>query len=313
MPTSGAPFSSKDTTQLGRCSSDSLEEAIPVASIWRCNLCGLLCGLLNLLNNLLDGSLGSLNNRLGCLGRCGLLKNFLLDLDGLGGASLLLNRQHLGLLSLHHSVAVFLGAVCCVHRGALITGGGIGGGVHHRSMVDQRGMVDNGGMVDNRSRGIGRGNGGSGDLDNWSRGNNRGNPNHRGRCNLDQRGSLVSSSRQVGVDSLALVGDGRVVALGPGSVGDDLDSAVGKVDTVLSTCVCSVSLLGLGEHRVAVACVVHSILVIVDGRQTGIGFNWDRSSNRVQWPPGGKSKQGWEEHQLGHDAGVRVQGGRSCR
>merc|ERR550532_3324679 len=237
MPTSGAPFSSKDTTQLGRCSSDSLEEAIPVASIWRCNLCGLLCGLLNLLNNLLNGSLGSLNNRLGCLGRCGLLKNFLLDLDGLGGASLLLNRQHLGLLSLHHSVAVFLRAVCCVDRGGVITGGGIGGGVHYGSvvdqrgmvdngsmvdnggMVDQRGMVDNGGMVDNRSRG------GSGNLDNWSRGNNRGNPNHRGRCNLDQRGSLVSSSRQVGVDSLALVGDGRVVALGPGSVGDDLDSA----------------------------------------------------------------------------------------
>ena len=270
LPTSGAPFS-KDTTQLGSCSPGSLEKAIPVASIWRGNLSGLLCGLLNFLYNLLNGSLGSLN-RLGCLGRCWLLKNFLLDLDGLGGASLLLNRQHLGLVSCHHSVAVFLWAVGLVDRGALVARGGIGGGVHHRgvvghsvvdhrSMVDQRGMVDNRGMMDDRgvvddrgvgagSRGIGRGNGGrghnSGNLDNWSRGNNRGNPNHRG--SVGGRGSLVSRGGLLGEDCLALVGDGRVVALGPGSVGDDLDSAVGKVDTVFSACVCSVPLLGLREH-----------------------------------------------------------------
>merc|ERR1719291_1189761 len=104
--------------------------------------------------------------------------------------------------------------------------------VHHAPVVDQRGMVDN-----------------------WSWGNNRGNLNHRGRCNLDQRGSLVSRSRLLGEDCLALVGDSRVVALGSSSVGDDLDTTVGKVDAVLSTSVGSVSLLGLGEHRVAEALV----------------------------------------------------------
>merc|ERR1712212_778624 len=133
-------------------------------------------------------------------------------------------------------------------------------------------MVDNRGVVDDGSRGIGRGNGGRG----------------------------------LGEDCLALVGDGCVVALGPGSVGDDLDSAVGKVDAVLAASVGSVPLLGLREDRVAVALVVHSILVVVNGRQIGVGFNWDRSSNRVLWPTGGKSKQGCKEHQLGHGVGERV-------
>merc|ERR1719266_3226194 len=126
-------------------------------------------------------------------------------------------------------------------------------------------MVDNSrGVVDDRSRGIGRGNGGRGDnrgdgLDNRSGGNNRGNPNHGGRSrnnnrsgsNLDQRGSSQSRGGLLGEDRLALVGDGCVVALRPGGVGDDLDSAVGKVDAVLSSGVGSVPLLGLRENRVA--------------------------------------------------------------
>ena len=72
---------------------------------------------------------------------------------------------------------------------------------------------------------------------------------------------------------------------------------------------------------------------VVDRRQIGVGFNWDRSSNRVLgtleshryqfakiatkkesfncaivlqriyylWPTSGKSKQGCEEHQLGRE------------
>merc|ERR550517_1084101 len=62
-----------------------LEEPIPVAtSIRRCNL-GLLNldGLLRLLHNLLNGGLSSLD-RLRCLGRSGLLKNCLLNLNCLG-------------------------------------------------------------------------------------------------------------------------------------------------------------------------------------------------------------------------------------
>lgn len=255
----------------------SLEEAIPEASIGRCNLSLLhLCGLLNFLHNLLNrGGSGSLN-RLRCLGRCWLLKDLLLNLNCLGGTSLLLNRQHFRLLRGHHGVAVFLWAVGWVHRRGMVAGGGIGGGVDHRGvhdrsvvdqrssmvdnrgMVDHRSMVDNRGVVDNRSRGIGRGNWGRGhsrgDLDNWSRGNNRGNPNHRGRSsdngssrNLDKRGRFVARGRLLREDCFALVGDGCVVALGSGSVGDDLDSAVGKVDAVLAASVGSVSLLRLRE------------------------------------------------------------------
>merc|ERR550517_2268002 len=306
-----------------------LEEPIPVAtSIRRCNL-GLLNldGLLHLLHNLLNRGLGSLDG-LRCLGRSWLLKNCLLNLNSRGGGGLLFSRGGGLLLLGHHGVAVLLGAVGRVHWRCTVAGGGVGGSVHHRgvvdqgcSMVDNRGMmdnrcvVDNGSVVNDRGRGISRGNGG-GNLDNWSRGNNRCNLNHRGRsnnnrgsCNLDQRSSLVSRCRLRWVLCLSLVGDGCVVALRPGGVGDDLDAAVGKVDAIFSAGVGSVSLLGLGEDGVAVALVVHSILIIVDGGEIRIGLNRDRGSNGILWPTSGKSKQSCEEHQLGHDEGGRVQGG----
>merc|ERR550517_1437070 len=160
-----------------------LEEPIPVAtSIGRCNL------------NLLNGGLSSLDG-LRFLGRSWLLKNCLLNLNCLGSTSLLLSRGGGLLLLGHHGVAVLLGAVGRVHWRCTVAGGGVGGSVHHRGVVDQRccmvdnrGMmdkrcvVDNGGVVNDRGRGIGRGNGG-GNLDNWSRGNNRRNLNHRGRSN----------------------------------------------------------------------------------------------------------------------------------
>merc|ERR1719400_2428445 len=250
-----------------------LEEPIPVAtSIGRCNL-GLLNldGLLHLLHNLLNGGLGSLDG-LRCLGRSWLLKNCLLNLNCLGSTSLLLSRGGGLLLLGHHGVAVLLGAVGRVYWRCTVAGGGVGGSVNHRGVVDKRCVVDNGGVVDDRGRGIGRGNGG-GNLDNWSRGNNRRNLNHRGRsnnnrgsCNLDQRSSLVSRRRLRWVLCLSLVGD-------------DLDAAVGKVDAIFSAGVGSVALLGLGEDGVAVALVVHSILVIVDGGEIRIGLNGDRGSN----------------------------------
>merc|ERR550525_2255428 len=189
-----------------------LEEPIPVAtSIGRCNL-GLLNldGLLHLLHNLLNGGLGSLDG-LRCLGRSRLLKNCLLNLNCLGSTSLLFSRGGGLLLLGHHGVAVLLGAVGRVHWRCTVAGGGVGGSVHHRGVVDQRGsMVDNRGMMNDRGRGIGRGNGG-GNLDNWSRGNNRCNLNHRGSCNLDKRSSLVSRRRLRWVLCLSLVGDGSVV------------------------------------------------------------------------------------------------------
>merc|ERR550525_769571 len=294
-----------------------LEEPIPVAtSIGRCNL-GLLNldGLLHLFHNLLNWGLGSLDG-LRCLGRSWLLKNCLLNLNCLGSTSLLLSRGGGLLLLGHHGVAVLLGAVRRVHWRGTVAGGGVGGSVHHRGVADQRcSVVDNGGVVNDRGRGIGRGNGG-GNLDNWSRGSNRRNLNHRGRsnnnrgsCNLDERSSLVSRCRLRWVLCLSLVGDGSVVSLRPGSVGDDLDTAVGKVDAIFSAGVGSVSLLGLGEDGVAVALVVHSILVIVDGGEIRIGLNGDRGSNGILWPTSGKSKQSCEEHQLGHDEGERVEGG----
>merc|ERR550525_211944 len=293
-----------------------LEEPIPVAtSIGRCNL-GLLNldGLLHLLHNLLNGGLSSLDG-LRCLGRSWLLKNCLLNLNCLGSTSLLLSRGGGLLLLGHHGVAVLLGAVGRVHWRCTVAGGGVGGSVDHRGMMDKRCVVDNGCVVNDRGRGIGRGNGG-GNLDNWSRGNDRRNLNHRGRsnnnrgsCNLDQRSSLVSRCRFRWVLCLSLVGDGCVVSLRPGGVGDDLDAAVGKVDAIFSAGVGSVALLGLGEDGVAVALVVHSILVIVDGGEIRISLNGDRCSNGILWPTSGKSKQSCEEHQLGHDVGERVQGG----
>merc|ERR550525_1465781 len=210
-----------------------LEEPIPVAtSIGRCNL-GLLNldGLLHLLHNLLNRGLGSLDG-LGCLGRSGLLKNCLLNLNCLGSTSLLFSRGSGLLLLGHHGVAVLLGAVGRVHWRCTVAGGGVGGSVHHRgvvdkrcSMVDNRGMmdkrcvVDNGSVVNDRGRGIGRGNGG-GNLDkrcvvdNGSVVNDRGRGNNnRGSCNLDKRSSLVSRCRLRWVLCLSLVGDGSVVSL----------------------------------------------------------------------------------------------------
>ena len=120
------------------------------------------------------------------------------------------------------------------------------------SMVDDRsGVVDNRGMVDKRSV-ESWGNGGRshdrGNPDSRGGGSNRSNLDDRGRggdnrssSNLDERGSLHCRLRRE--DGFALVGDGSVVALGSCGVGDDLNSAVGKVDPVLSSGVGTVTLL----------------------------------------------------------------------
>merc|ERR1719225_523103 len=167
------------------------------------------------------------------------------------------------------------------------------------SVVDDRGgVVDNRGMVDKRS------------VESWGNGggsHDRGNPDNRGggrggdnrsSSNLDERGSLHCRLRRE--DGLALVGDGSVVALRSCGVCDDLNSAVGKVDTVLSSGVGSITLLGLGEHRVAEALVVHSVLVVVHRRQIRVGFNCDNRSGSILWPGSGTREHGCEERQLGH-------------
>ena len=291
LPTSGAPFCREDKTQ------DVLEEPIPVTSIrgGDLSLLHLGGGLLHLLHHLLDGGL-SLDGLSG-LGRCWLLENSLLDLDGLGGTGLLLNGQHLRLVGGNHGVAVLLGAVGRVHWGGVVAldapvvNMGNSSMVDHRSVVDDRGMVDHGssvvdnggsvvddrsGVVDNRgmvdkrsveSWGNGGGSHDRGNPDNRGGGSNRSNLDDRGRggdnrssSNLDERGSLHCRLRRE--DGLALVGDGSVVALRSCGVCDDLNSAVGKVDPVLSSGVGTVTLLGLGEHGVAEALVVHSVLVL---------------------------------------------------
>ena len=294
LPTSGAPFCREDKTQ------DVLEEPIPVTSIrgGDLSLLHLGGGLLHLLHHLLDGGL-SLDG-LGSLGRCWLLENSLLDLDGLGGTGLLhLHGQHLRLVGGNHGVAVLLGAVGRVHWGGVVAldapvvNMGNSSMVDHRSVVDDRGMVDHGssvvdnggsvvddrgGVVDNRgmvdkrsveSWGNGGGSHDRGNPDNRGGGSNRSNLDDRGRgrggdnrssSNLDERGSLHCRLRRE--DGFALVGDGSVVALRSCGVCDDLYSAVGKVDSVLSSGVGSVTLLGLGEHGVAEALVVHSVLVL---------------------------------------------------
>ena len=273
LPTSGTPFCGEDKTQ------DVLEEPIPVTSIRGGNLSLLHLGggLLHLLHNLLDGGL-SLDG-LSCLGRCWLLENSLLDLDGLGGTGLLhLHGQHLRLVGGNHGVAVLLGTVGRVHWGGVVAldapvvNMGNSSMVDDRSVVDDRGMVDNRGMVDKRSVeswGNGGGSHDRGNPDNRGGGGNRSNLDDRGRgrggdnrssSNLDERGSLHCRLRRE--DGFALVGDGSVVALRSCGVCDDLYSAVGKVDSVLSSGVGTVTLLGLGEHRVAEALVVHSVLVL---------------------------------------------------
>ena len=280
LPTSGTPLCREDETQ------DVLEEPIPVTSIrgGDLSLLHLGGGLLHLLHHLLDGGL-SLDG-LGSLGRCWLLENSLLDLDGLGGTGLLhLNGQHLRLVGGNHGVAVLLGAVGRVHWGGVVAldapvvNMGNSSMVDHRSVVDDRGMVDHGssvvdnrGMVDKRSVeswGNGGGSHDRGNPDNRGGGGNRSNLDDRGRgrggdnrssSNLDERGSLHCRLRRE--DGFALIGDGSVVALRSCGVCDDLNSAVGKVDSVLSSGVGTVTLLGLGEHGVAEALVVHSVLVL---------------------------------------------------
>ena len=180
LPTSGKPFCREDKTQC------VLEEPIPVTSIrgGDLSLLHLGGGLLHLLHHLLDGGLSL--DRLSSLGRCWLLENSLLDLDGLGGTGLLLNGQHLRLVGGNHGVAVLLGAVGRVHWGGMVAldapvvNMGNSSMVDHRSVVDDRGMVDHGSsVVDNRGSVHNR----SSMVD------NRGSVNHRGGMG-DNGGSM---------------------------------------------------------------------------------------------------------------------------
>jgi len=134
-------------------------------------------------------------------------------------------------------------------------GGDIGFGNHN-------GLIGSGGNNNGFVRGRGRGN-----LDDRCRGN----LHNRCRCYLDDRGrgGLVwgrggDIGLSFGVGSLSLVLDISNITFGSSRVRDDLDTAVGQVDTVFAICVVVVPRLCLREDRARVLRITHSVLVIVD-------------------------------------------------
>merc|ERR1719412_97178 len=209
-----------------------LEEPVAVPGL----LLRRLHGLLHLLHHLhsLGHSLSLLHGSGGLGGGGLLLEDGLLDLHGLGGAGLLGGRG-LG----HHGVPVLLGAVLGGQGGALVAAVAIGWGVVDHRVVDHRvvdhrvvdhRVVDHG-VVDHRGGSVGGGDGGNPDH----RGDHGGNLHYRGGGggDFDHGGGGVAGRRGVRVDRRALVGDGGVVPLGSGRVGDDLHPAVRQVHPVL--------------------------------------------------------------------------------
>lgn len=108
-----------------------------------------------------------------------------------------------------------------------------------------------------------------------------------GRDNLNNRkwgrlvwswGRLISWWRSwfvgsnLGIDSLALVFHISDIALRSSSVGDNLNTTIGKVDSVLSGGVVVSTVLLMCENSSRVFWVVDSILVIVDWRQVRVSF-----------------------------------------
>lgn len=115
----------------------------------------------------------------------------------------------------------------------------------------------------------------------WSRG--RDNLHNRGRGNFDNRlvwsrGGFVCWGRgrfvglHLSIDSLAFILHISNIALGSSGVCDDLDTAVRKVNSVLSAGVVVSTVLLLGENSSGVLGVVHSILVVVYWRKVWICF-----------------------------------------
>ena len=96
-------------------------------------------------------------------------------------------------------------------------------------------------------------------LDNGSRGRvDWGSNLHHGL--IRSRSWLVSWS--ISIDSLPLVGDISHVSLRAGSVGDNLNSAIGQVDSVLSLGVVVSAVLLVGEDGSRVLLIVDSELVL---------------------------------------------------
>merc|ERR1719347_2329556 len=74
------------------------------------------------------------------------------------------------------------------------------------------------------------------------------------------------------IDSLSLILDISNITFRSSRVGHNLDTAIRKVDPVLSLGVVVSTVLLLGEHSSGILRVVHSILIIVHRRKVWICF-----------------------------------------
>jgi len=202
----------------------------------------------------------------GCGLNSGLLNNWLLS-----WGSLSLNLSSGGLSHWDEAVGPLGrgGGGLVVSRGGMVDWCVVnGGGVVDGGMVDNGlGMVDWGGLVVDR---LG------------------------GRLVVDGLGSrLVGSGLVLVVVGLALVFHISDIAIGAGAVGDDLDTAVRKVDPVLALGVVVVPVLGVAEVGAGVV-ISNTIGELVDRgsnwlmvRGGGWGVVWSRGS----WGGSGGSDQ----------------------
>jgi len=203
-------------------------------------------------------------------------------------------------------VSVLLGGVFWSQGGSVVSSWLVvdrGGVVDRGSVVNRSRLVRGSDNFNNRCRFVRS----WGNLDNWGRFvrcwgrgiDNRGrfvrsrgrlvrsrgrdNLHNRGRGNFDNRlvwsrGRLVCWGRgrfvgfHLSIDSLAFILHISNIALGSSGVGDDLDTAVRQVNSVLSTGVVVSTVLLLGENSSGVLGVVHSILVVVYWRKVWICF-----------------------------------------
>jgi len=180
----------------------------------------------------------------------------------------------------------------------------LGGGFVSRCGVVDRGFVVNwGGFVVNWGRVVGFG---GRFVVNWGRGR---------LVRSWMRGGLVSrfGGGFVGgsfwVGGFAFVFDISDITSGTGRVGHNLDTAIGKIDTVFTSGVIVVSGFSLGEHW-AIMRIIYTVLVVVYWGSNGFSItgSWVRGMIRGWWGMIGKGRsgsngqKGREGHlQKGHD------------
>lgn len=194
----------------------------------------------------------------------------------------------------------------CFYDGSerVFLGGGFvsGGGVVDRGMV-----VSGGGFVVNWGRVV-SGFGGR-FVVNWGRGRLVRSWVRGGLVRSWVRGGFVTSSRFIWVGCFTFVFDISNITIGTSSVGHNLDTAIGKIDTVFTSGVIVISGFSLGEHW-AIMRIIYTILVVVHWGSNGFGItgSWVRGMIRGWWGMVGKGRsgsngqKGREGHlQKGHD------------